>query len=63
MSLQEFVNLREGSLIMVDSHVNDPLPLEIDNRTRLMGKLGLFKGSKAIKLSRSYGREETWRSW
>ena len=50
MSLQEFVNLKEGSLILVDSHVNDPLPLEIDNRVRLNGKLGLFKGSKAIKI-------------
>ena len=50
MSLQEFVNLREGSLILVDRHVNDPLSLEIDNRTRLKGKLGLFKGSKAIKI-------------
>ncbi len=50
MSLQEFVNLREGSLIMVDRHINDPLPLQIDSRTRLIGKLGLFKGSKAIKI-------------
>ena len=50
MSLQEFVNLKEGSLILVDRHVNDPLSLEIDNRTRLKGKLGLFKGSKAIKI-------------
>ncbi len=50
MSLQEFVSLREGSLILVDSHVNDSLPVEIDNRPRLKGKLGLFKGSKAIKI-------------
>lgn len=50
MSLQEFVNLREGSLILVDRHANDPLPLEIDDRPRLKGKLGLFKGSKAIKI-------------
>jgi len=50
MSLQEFVSLRDGSLILVDSHVNDSLALEIDNRPRLKGKLGLFKGSKAIKI-------------
>ena len=50
MSLQEFRNLKEGSLILVDRHVNDRLPLEIDNRVRLKGKLGLFKGSKAVKV-------------
>jgi flagellar motor switch protein FliM len=50
MSLQEFVNLKEGSLILVDRHANDALPLEIDSRPRLKGKLGLFKGSKAIKI-------------
>ena len=50
MSLHEFVSLKEGSLILVDRHVNDPLHLEIDNRARLSGKLGLFKGNKAIKV-------------
>jgi flagellar motor switch protein FliM len=50
MSLQEFANLKEGSVILVDRHVNDPLPLEINSRTRLKGKLGLFKGGKAVKI-------------
>jgi flagellar motor switch protein FliM len=50
MSLQEFVNLKEGSLILVDRHVNDRLSVEINNRARLKGKLGLFKGSKAVKI-------------
>ena len=50
MSLHEFVSLREGSLIMVDRHVNDSLPLEIDSKPRFTGKLGLFKGGKAIKI-------------
>jgi flagellar motor switch protein FliM len=50
MSLQEFVSLKEGSLILVDRHVNDRLPLEINDTARLKGKLGLFKGNKAIKI-------------
>jgi flagellar motor switch protein FliM len=50
MSLQEFVNLKEGSLILVDRHVNDRLSVEINSRARLKGKLGLFKGSKAVKI-------------
>ena len=50
MSLQEFVSLKEGSLILVDRHVNDRLPLEINDIARLKGKLGLFKGNKAIKI-------------
>jgi len=53
MSLQEFVSLKEGSLILVDRHVNDRLPLEINNRGRLKGTLGLFKGKKAIKIEES----------
>ena len=50
MSLHEFVSLKEGSVILVDRHVNDPMPLEINSRTRLKGKLGLFKGNKAVKI-------------
>jgi flagellar motor switch protein FliM len=50
MSLQEFVSLKEGSLILVDRHVDDRLPLEINDIARLKGKLGLFKGNKAIKI-------------
>jgi flagellar motor switch protein FliM len=50
MSLHEFVSLKEGSVILVDRHVNDPMPLEINSRTRLKGKLGLFKGNKAVKV-------------
>ncbi len=50
MSLHEFVSLKEGSVILVDRHVNDPMPLEINNKTRLKGKLGLFKGNKAVKV-------------
>jgi flagellar motor switch protein FliM len=50
MSLQEFVSLKEGSVILVDRHVNDAMPLEINSRTRLKGKLGLFKGNKAVKV-------------
>jgi len=50
MSLQEFVSLKEGSLILVERHMNDLLPMEINDRARLKGKLGLFKGGKALKI-------------
>ncbi len=50
MSLHEFVSLKEGSVIMVDRYVNDPLPVEVNNRARLKGKLGLYKGNKAVKI-------------
>ena len=44
------MNLREGSVILVDRHVNDRLALEVDSKARLKGKLGLFKGGKAVKI-------------
>ena len=50
ISVRDFVTLKEGTVIMIDRYANDPVPLELNNRARFKGKLGLFKGNKAVKI-------------
>lgn len=48
LSLQEFKTLNEDVVIMVDKHMDDPITVEIAGAERLLGKVGAFKGNKAI---------------
>jgi len=50
MSLQEFAQLGSGNVIMVDRYVNDAIDIEIHKKTKFRGKMGIFKGSKAVRL-------------
>lgn len=50
MSLQEFAQLGSGNVIMVDRYVNDAIDIEIHKKTKFRGKMGVFKGSKAVRL-------------
>lgn len=48
LSLQEFKTLSEEVVFMVDKHMDDPVSLEISGRERLLGRVGAFKGNKAV---------------
>ncbi|MHB8111446.1 MAG: flagellar motor switch protein FliM [Syntrophorhabdaceae bacterium] len=50
MSLQEFASLGAGNVIMVDRYVNDAIDIEIHKKTKFRGKMGVFKGSKAVRI-------------
>jgi flagellar motor switch protein FliM len=50
MSLHEFAAFGSGNVIMVDRYVNDSIDIEIHKRTKFRGKMGIFKGSKAVKV-------------
>jgi flagellar motor switch protein FliM len=50
LSLQEFKMLSEEVVIMVDKHMDDPVSVEISGKERLLGRIGAFKGNKAIML-------------
>ena len=50
MPLQEFLRLSEDNVIVIDRYVNDPVELEIHNKSRVRGKLGIYKGNKAVKV-------------
>ena len=50
MPLQEFLRLSEDNVIVIDRYVNDPVELEIHNKGRFRGKLGIYKGNKAVRV-------------
>jgi flagellar motor switch protein FliM len=50
MPLQEFLRLSEDNVIVIDRYVNDPVELEIHNKSRVRGKLGIYKGNKAVRV-------------
>lgn len=50
MALQEFMNLSEDNVIVTETYVNDPVDIEINRRSRIRGKLGIYKGNKAVKI-------------
>ena len=50
MALQDFLNLSEDNIIVTDRYVNDPIEIEINNRSRIRGKLGIYKGNKAVRI-------------
>ncbi len=50
MPLHEFAALGSGNVIMVDRYVNDPIDIEIHKKSKFRGKMGVFKGSKAVKI-------------
>jgi flagellar motor switch protein FliM len=48
ISLQDFLKVNEDNVIIIDKHVNDPIEVLINGKTKFKGKLGIFKGNKAI---------------
>ncbi len=50
MPLHEFAALGSGNVIMVDRYVSDTVDIEIHKRAKFRGKMGVFKGSKAVKV-------------
>jgi flagellar motor switch protein FliM len=48
LSLQEFKTLNEEAVFMVDKHMDDPISIEIGGKERIWGRVGSFKGNKAI---------------
>jgi flagellar motor switch protein FliM len=50
MPLQEFLRLSEDNVIVIDRYVNDPVEIEINNKSYIRGKLGIYKGNKAVRV-------------
>lgn len=48
LSLQEFKMLNQEAVFMVDKHMDDQVVVEIEGKERVRGKVGSFKGNKAI---------------
>ncbi len=50
MSLHEFASLGAGNVVMVDRYVDDAIDVEIHKKTKFRGKMGVYKGSKAVRV-------------
>jgi flagellar motor switch protein FliM len=49
-SLKQFLKMVEDKLVIIDRYVNDAVEVEVDNKTKFRGKMGVFKGNKAIRI-------------
>jgi flagellar motor switch protein FliM len=50
MALNDFINMTNENVIVIDQYVNDPIDVEIHGKRRIRGKLGIYKGNKAIRV-------------
>jgi flagellar motor switch protein FliM len=53
MPLEEFLKISDGSVIVVDRYISDPVDIEIQQNIKFRGKMGIFKGNKAIRVEES----------
>ncbi len=54
MVLKDFLELKPGSLFLLDKFVEDPVVIEIENKPKFEGRIGAYKGLKAVKIERIY---------
>jgi flagellar motor switch protein FliM len=52
MSLQEFLGMKKDSIILTNTAVNDPIDVTIMNRRKIKGRMGAYRGNKAVKVEK-----------
>jgi flagellar motor switch protein FliM len=50
LSVHDFLKIRKDSVIITDTAVDDPIDITIRNQTKLRGKMGVYKGNKAVRI-------------
>jgi flagellar motor switch protein FliM len=50
MHIQEFMQIAEDNIIIVDRYVNDPIDIAVYEKTKFRGRMGIYKGNKAVKI-------------
>jgi flagellar motor switch protein FliM len=50
LSLQEFLKMTEANVIIVDRHVDDLIDVQIQDKLKFKGKMGIHKGNKAVRV-------------
>ena len=55
ISVEQFLKIRKNSLIITDTAVDEPIDLKVMDRTKMKGKMGIYKGSKALKIEQILG--------
>jgi flagellar motor switch protein FliM len=52
LSLQEFLKIKKDSVILTDTAMNEPIDVTIMNAKKVKGKMGVFRGNKAIRVEK-----------
>ena len=52
LSLQEFLRIRKDTIILTDTAMNEPIDVMIMNAKKVKGKMGVFRGNKAIRVEK-----------
>jgi flagellar motor switch protein FliM len=50
MSVEEFLKIKEDSIIITDTAVDDPILVTITGIPKVKGKMGVYKGNKAVRV-------------
>ena len=50
ISVEEFLRIKRDSVIITDTSVDEPIDIEVGNKTKLKGKMGVYKGNKAVRV-------------
>ncbi|MGC9975687.1 MAG: flagellar motor switch protein FliM [Syntrophales bacterium] len=52
LSVQEFLKIKKDSVIFTDTVLDEPIDVTIMNAKKMKGKMGAFRGNKAIRVER-----------
>ena len=52
LSLQEFLKIKKDTVILTDTSMNEPIDVTIMNAKKVKGKMGVFRGNKAIRIEK-----------
>ena len=44
------MQIAEDNIIVVDRYVNDPIDIAVYEKTKFKGRMGIYKGNKAVKI-------------
>jgi flagellar motor switch protein FliM len=50
LSLKEFLKMTEANVIIVDRHVDDLIDVQVQDKPKFKGKMGIHKGNKAVRV-------------
>lgn len=50
ISVEEFLRIKRDSVILTDTSVDEPIDIQVGNKIKLRGKMGIYKGNKAVRI-------------
>jgi flagellar motor switch protein FliM len=50
LSVEQFLKIRKNSVIVTNTAVDDPIDITIKDLPKLRGKIGIYKGNKAVRI-------------